>query len=217
MKTLQQISLFLFTGFLMLSCNPDKKTMLFNGEDLDNWVIFTGDQGVEPGEVFWVEDGLIRTSGKPNGYLRTSDSYSNYKLHVEWRWTEEPTNSGVLLHVQGEDMVWPLAIECQLMHGNAGDLVLIGKGAGVTVRDSSYLVTSEERRFMIIPKFEETSENEPGEWNNYDIISKDGNVTVTVNGVLQNEGTGMTLTEGKILLQSEGSPMEFRNIYIESL
>jgi hypothetical protein len=217
MKTLHQIILFLFAGILMHSCNPDKKTMLFNGKDLDNWVIFVADQSVEPGEVFWVEDGTIHTSGKPNGYLRTRDSYSNYKLHVEWRWTEEPTNSGVLLHVQGEDMVWPLAIECQLMHGNAGDLVLIGKGAGVTVRDSAYLVTSEERRFMIIPKFEESSENQPGEWNIYDITSQDGNLTVTVNGVLQNEGTEMTLTDGKILLQSEGSPMEFRNIYIESL
>jgi len=209
--------MYLVLGAFMISCNTDKKTELFNGTDLDNWVIFLGDSGAEPGDVFWVEDGMIHTSGKPNGYIRTKASYSNYRLHVEWKWMEEPTNSGVLIHVQGKDMVWPLAIECQLMHGNAGDLVLIGKGAGVTVRDSTYRITSEERRFLIIPKFEDSSENPPGQWNSYDITSQEGEITVMVNGVLQNEGTGMTLTEGKILLQSEGSPMQFRNIYIESL
>ncbi|MHC4062585.1 MAG: family 16 glycoside hydrolase, partial [Planctomycetota bacterium] len=41
--------------------------------------------------------------------------------------------------------------------------------------------------------------------------------TLHVNGVLQNEGTKATDTSGKICLQSEGSPIEFRNIYIEHL
>jgi hypothetical protein len=130
---------------------------------------------------------------------------------------EEPTNSGVLIHVQGEDMIWPHAIECQLMHEHAGDLVLMGKGAGVTVEGQDYLVTSEENRYLVVAKQEEVSENPPGAWNSYDITSLDGTLEVVVNGVLQNSGTAMTLTEGNILLQSEGSPMQFRNIYLEVL
>jgi hypothetical protein len=202
---------------LLLPGCSTPQVRLFNGEDLDNWIIFTGDETVEPESMFWVEEGMIRTSGKPNGYLRTTGTYSNYKLHVEWRWLEEPTNSGVLLNMRGKDMVWPDAVECQLMHEHAGDLVLIGKGAGVTVGDSTYLVTSEENRFIIIPRQQESSENDPGNWNSYDITCAEGSIAIVVNGVLQNEGNGLTFTEGHILLQSEGSPMQFRNIYLEEL
>ena len=190
---------------------------LFNGKDLEDWNVFVSKPEVKPGDLFWVDGGVINTSGVPHGYLQTKDSYGNYKLHVEWRWTEEPTNSGVLLHVQGEDMIWPHCIECQLMHEHAGDLVLMGKDAGITVRDSIYLITSEEHRYAVISKFEEESENPAGEWNSYDIKSVNGEIEVVVNGVLQHAGTGMTLNEGRIALQSEGSPMQFRNIYLESL
>lgn len=202
---------------LLFSGCSNRQVQLFNGTDLDNWIIFTGDDVVEPGSVFWVEDGMIRTSGIPNGYIRTTDTYSNFKLHVEWRWLEEPINSGVLINMRGEDMIWPNAVECQLMHEHAGDLVLMGKGTGITIGDSTYMVTSEQNRYLVIPKQEESSEYAPGDWNSYDITCANGSIEVVVNGVLQNEGSGLTLNEGHILLQSEGAPMQFRNLYLEEL
>lgn len=217
MKTSLKLITGIFSLLLLFSGCSSNQIRLFNGNDLDNWMIYTGEEQVDPESMFWVEEGMIQTSGKPNGYIRTKTTYSNFKLHVEWRWLEEPTNSGVLLHVRGRDMIWPNAIECQLMHEHAGDLVLIGKGAGLTVGDSTYLVTSEENRYIIIPRQQEVSEDTPGQWNSYDITSSDGTIKVMVNGVLQNEGRDMTLTEGYILLQSEGSPMQFRNIYLEEL
>ncbi len=201
----------------VLSCSSDKKIELFNGQDLDNWNIIVDSEDGEPKDLFYVEDGVMHTLGDPFGYIRTKESYSNYKLHVEWRWTGEPSNSGVLTNIQGKEMIFPHCIEAQLMNGNAGDIVLMGKGAGITVRDSAYMVTSEERRYMAIPKFEESSENAAGEWNSYDITSLDGTLELRVNGVLQNTGTDMTLTEGNIALQSEGSPLQFRNIYLQPL
>jgi hypothetical protein len=119
--------------------------------------------------------------------------------------------------VQGKEMIFPHCVEAQLMNGKAGDFVLMGKGAAITVNDSTYLVTSEEKRYLAIPKFEESSEKPAGEWNSYDITSKDGTLELYVNGILQNKGTGMTLTEGNIALQSEGGPMQFRNIYLQPL
>jgi hypothetical protein len=214
--TFKSTGLFLLF-FLLLSCSTGKKVELFNGKNLDNWTVFMSTSEVAPGELFRVEDNMIQTDGIPTGYIRTKESYSNYKLHVEWRWVGEPSNSGVLIHVQGENMIWPHCIECQLMHEHAGDLVLMGKGAGITVKDSTYLVTSEENRYLAIPKFEAVSENPAGEWNSYDITSRNGELEVLVNGVLQHKGTGMTLQEGNILLQSEGSPIQFRNIYLERL
>ena len=217
MKTLLKSALLLGLSLLVLSCSTDDKIELFNGQDLDNWKIVVGSEDGEPKDLFYVEDGLMNTIGDPFGYIQTKESYSNYKLHLEWRWTEEPSNSGVLLNVQGPELIFPHCVEAQLMHGKAGDFVLMGKGAAITVKDSTYLVTSEEKRYLAIPKFEESSENPAGEWNTYDITSKDGSLELYVNGVLQNKGTGMTLTEGNIALQSEGGPMQFRNIYLQPL
>jgi hypothetical protein len=42
-------------------------------------------------------------------------------------------------------------------------------------------------------------------------------VRLTVNGLLQNEGTDANPSSGPICLQSEGSPIEFRNVYLEPL
>jgi len=215
MKSILKITACLSLALSLFACKTDNKVMLFNDENLDNWNIFVSTSEVEPAELFYVEDGVINTLGVPHGYIRTKESYSNYKLHVEWRWTGEPTNSGVLLHVTGKDMIWPLAIECQLMHEKAGDVVLIGLGSGITVEGTSHLIDSEENRYKVLPKFEEISENPVGEWNSYDITSLDGNLEVLVNGVLQHTGSNMTLMEGNILLQSEGSPMQFRNVYLE--
>ena len=217
MKTLLKSALLLVLSLVVLSCSTEKKIELFNGQDLDNWNIIVDSEDGEPKDLFYVEDGLINTIGDPFGYIRTKESYSNYKLHLEWRWTEEPSNSGVLLNVQGPELIFPHCVEAQLMHGKAGDFVLMGKGAAINVKDSTYLVTSEERRYLAIPKFEESSENPAGEWNSYDITSKDGILELYVNSVLQNKGTGMTLTEGNIALQSEGGPMQFRNIYLQPL
>ncbi len=217
MKTLLKSALLLGLSLLVLSCSTDNKIELFNGQDLDNWNIIVDSEDGEPKDLFFVEDGLMNTIGDPFGYIRTKESYSNFKLHLEWRWTEEPSNSGVLLNVQGPELIFPHCVEAQLMHGKAGDFVLMGKGAAIIVKDSTYLVTSEEKRYLAIPKFEESSENPAGEWNTYDITSKDGTLELYVNGILQNKGTGMTLTEGNIALQSEGGPMQFRNIYLQPL
>ena len=217
MKKLLKAALLLGLSLVVLSCSTEKKIELFNGQDLDNWNIVVDSEDGEPKDLFYVEDGVINTPGEPFGYIRTKESFSNFKLHVEWRWTEEPSNSGVFLNVQGKEIVFPHCVEAQLMHGKAGDIVLMRKGTSITIKDSTYMVTSEENPYLGIPKFEESSEKPAGEWNSYDITSLDGTLELHVNGVLQNSGTGMNLTEGNIALQSEGGPIQFRNIYLQSL
>jgi hypothetical protein len=202
------------SGFLLSACTSDHKVLLFNGKDLDNWdkVVF---EDADVDDVFQVEDGLIKVLGVPNGYMVTRDSYSDYQLHVEWRWAEEPSNSGVLLHVQETNLQeFPLCIEAQLMNSNAGDIVMIGQGAGVSVGDSTYLVSPGGSRFKVARKFGETSEKPAGEWNAYEITCRGDQIELKVNGVLQNKATGSTLESGQIALQSEGSPIEFRNVYL---
>jgi hypothetical protein len=59
---------------------------IFNGKDLSNWVFYLKDQAVDPATVFTVQNGVIHISGNPFGYMRTKEVYSDYKLHVEYRW-----------------------------------------------------------------------------------------------------------------------------------
>ena len=192
-------------------CSCDNTVYLFNGKNLDNWTKVLVDSTADQDVVFRAEDGLLKISGLPNGYIRTNESYSDYQLHVEWRWTAEPKNSGVLLHMRGEDIVWPLALECQLATQNAGNIILMGEGMQVTVRDSSYVVP-QGKRFQNIPKLKESNEKPAGEWNTYDIVCMGDNIEVTVNGELQNRGSKISQSSGHICLQSEGGPIEFRNI-----
>jgi len=193
---------------------PLKKTMLFNGKDLAGWTLFIPDESVDVHEVWSVKDGVVHCKGVPNGYMRTKAEYADYALHLEWRWPEEPTNSGVLLHASGPDQVWPLTIECQLMSGNAGDFVLIN-GPGITVDGVDK--QDKEKQFVVAKKKNQSSEKPAGQWNSYDIYCKGDTITCYVNGQLQNKGTAATITSGWICLQSEGSPIEFRNIFLSKI
>ncbi len=190
-----------------------QRTALFNGKDFTGWKLHVDDKSVNVDDVWSVQNGVVHCVGKPNGYMRTLAEYSNYKLHLEWRWPEKPTNSGVLLHASGEDKVWPRCIEAQLKAGDAGDFVLI-RHTGITVGKK---YQDDEKMYISIKKKHGSKENAPGEWNSYDICCQGDVIMLYVNGLLQNGGRKATDTEGWICLQSEGSPIEFRNIYIEPL
>ncbi len=199
-------------GMMCTGCA--QKTKLFNGKDLTGWKLHVDAEGVDVNDVWSVKDGVVHCKGKPNGYMRTTAKYSNYKLHVEWRWVEEPSNSGVLLHASGEEQVWPRCIEAQLKAGNAGDFVLI-RHTGISVGGTEY--QDDEKMYISIKKKYDSNEKEPGKWNSYDIYCKGDTIKVCVNGKLQNAGRNASDTEGWICLQSEGAPIEFRNIYIAGL
>ncbi len=209
-----QIVLSLSVIAILICSGCSSKTCLWNGKDFSGWKLHVDKKNVDVHSVWSVKDGVIHCKGVPSGYIRTEKDYSNYKLHVEWRWVEKPTNSGVLLHASGPDKVWPKCIESQLKNGNAGDFVLIG-GTGIKI--DGKLIQDASKKYIIVNKKQDSSEVPAGQWNSYDITC-DGNIIINrVNGVLQNKGANATVTSGKICLQSEGSPIEFRNIYIEPL
>lgn len=181
---------------------------LFDGKTLQGWVQFLPDPNADPAKTWMVKDGVIHCTGEPAGYIRTDKKFNNYELQLEWRWAGKPGNSGVLLHVQDKDEIWPKSIEAQLMHENAGDLWVIGDTDFEEHKDKN------ERR---VPKLADSSEKKVGEWNQYDIWCEGDSIRVFVNGVLQNKATHCTVTEGYIALQSEGAPIEFRNIRLRKL
>ena len=212
MKTLKTISyLLIFILFVSCSTKP-KEQQLWNGKDFAGWHFVLQDSSITPAGNWNINEGIIHCNGKVNGYMRTENVYSNYELEVEWRWPEQPGNSGVLINMQEPDKVWPNCIECQLKSGSAGDFIIIGPGS-MRVGDSLYTST----KFKIIPKMHESSEKPAGEWNHYRIINTKDSIVCYVNGILQNKGYNPSLKEGHILLQSEGVPIEFRNIQLKPL
>jgi hypothetical protein len=159
-------------------------------------------------------DGVIAVAGKPSGFIATRDTYTDYRLHVEWRWPGKPGNGGVLLHVASgpKDGVWPLSIQVQTKHGAAGDLLPM---AGATFNEP--LTTAPGAYPPIKARTAADSERAPGEWNSMDVLVRGGCIDVTINGVKQN---GVTLAQpaaGHIGFQLEGTPYELRNLRVERL
>ena len=192
---------------LMTACaGNDGRTELFNGKDLTGWeLVLAPDSAVPATEVYTVKDGNIRIAGQPFGYMRTERKYGDYTFHAEWRWVGEGTNSGIFHRVQDGDKLWPNAIECQLCSGKAGDFVMLG---GSKIQEMECV-----EQFPVKNRVGDY-ENPAGEWNAAKVVCQGNKIPVYINGQLQNECT-CDSTEGYIALQSEGGPLEFRNVYIE--
>jgi hypothetical protein len=187
---------------------------LFNGEDLSGWTYELSDPNVKMGEVWSVEDGVLKCSGHPSGYLRTVDTYENYRLSLDWRWPPESPGgtNGVLVHVstRGALGIWPKSIEVQLQKGEAGDFWIIGTELDVPNE-------AERRQGRRHLNLTDGSEKPMGEWNHMEIECRGDEIRVWVNGDLVNHATNCSVTSGAIALQSEGVPIEYRNIVLVPL
>ena len=183
---------------------------LFNGRDLTGWKIVAEDA---PADLFSAQDGILSCKGKPKGYLRSDREFADYKLSVEWRWSAgQGGNNGVLVHCSTPNAlnVWPKSIEVQLASGNAGDFWVIGTELDVENEEERV----KGRRHLNLT---DGAEKPIGQWNKMEITCQDDEVIVYVNGQLVNHATNCSETKGAISLQSEGTPIEFRNIVLQPL
>lgn len=183
---------------------PTGKVDLFNGKDFTGWKLFLPGKA-DVTKTWSVENGVIKNTGKPSGYLRTEKTYRDYKLTVEWRFTKAG-NTGVLVHMSLPDKVWPKSIECQGMSQNQGDFYVI---------DGTDFKEHADKKSRRVQKKGPSNEKPIGEWNTYEIICDGDTVRPYVNGKLMNEATGCNVTSGHILIQSEGGEIEIRKVFLE--
>lgn len=153
-------------------------------------------------------DGVLAFAGKPIGFVATRDSFHDYRLHVEWRWTEKPGNGGILVHIASgpKDRAWPLCFQIQTKHKSVGDLLPM---AGATFAEP---LTSAPGTTALRARSGADGENPAGEWNECDLVCSRDTIVVLVNGAPQNRVTGCSLTAGRIGLQFEGAPFEVRHV-----
>lgn len=191
---------------------------LFNGKDFTGWKKFLDPKkkDADPNKIWTIDNGVIVCEGSVNGYLITDKEYENYVLKVQWRWGKKMTakirNSGVFVHVTGPDKIWPKSVEAQLMADHAGDFWLVG--------DFKLKVDPKRQDPKIARHYfrmKDGVEKALGEWNQYEITCKGDTIKLVVNGSLVNEGTEAELTKGKILLQSEGAEIHFRDVMLKPL
>lgn len=210
-------------GHAAIADDATKAVRLFNGKDLDGWYTFTvhadksADPHADPKGVYKVADGVIHISGEEFGCLSTKEEYGNYRLRLEVKWGAKkwpprdgattPRDSGILMHCVGPDKVWPQSIECQIQERDFGDFFLVGgttiEVAGKTEKGRVVKTTNAEKPF--------------GEWNVVEVVCDGDAITNIVNGVVVNKGTKASVSRGKIVLQSEGAEVFYRNITIEPL
>ena len=173
---------------------------LFNGQDLNDWAL-TSEQ---LNETWSVKDSIMVNKGKPVGYIRTKADYTNYILRLQFRHMGKG-NGGVLLRKVGPDKVWPRSIEAQGQFGCAGDIW--------NIDEFPMKVDPSRTNGRHTVKLHKTNEK-PDQWNQYEITMDKDYLELKVNELVQNTATDCWETPGKICLQSEGSPMEFRNLVL---
>jgi len=213
--------------------------VLFDGKGLGSFDTFVRGRGlnVDPEHVFAVEDGVIHVSGHEMGYLVTKQSFHRFYLKAEFKWgvgtfgerAGQARDSGILYNIQGEDKVWPRSIEFQIKEGETGDFWLTD-GAAVTGADGKRVTGPAGSSLNIghidkgpqknVVGFRNTTgelERPYGEWNTLEVVVDDKEIRQYVNGKLAIVGTDPFPTEGRILFQSEGAEIYFRNLVLYPL
>lgn len=202
---------------------------LFNGQNLEGWKGYGKDT---PGDAWKVEDGVIYFDGnaKKNeslsgGDLVTKDSFKDFHLKLEWKISQNG-NSGIMFYVvdNGEfGAPYHTGPEYQLLDNDGHP---DGKITSHRTGDLYDLIVSSEEPVKPV-----------GEWNQTEIICKDGKLEFYLNGVNTVTTTMWTeewdqmvagskfkdmpgfgkYKEGSIVLQDHNDDVWFRNIQIKKL
>jgi hypothetical protein len=222
-------SLYLLTALAaalaLTSCSTDKQphgktNSLFNGRDLTGWQPVLDDPAAKADTVWSVSHGMIVCKGEPLGVLQTTESFTNFRLKLQYRWApgKPPGNSGILTRINGPARALPRCAEVQLQDANAGDVLGL-QGMMVDSRQprsfdiKAHAVAGDIRGVKKLRH----GENPAGDWNNVEVVAEGGSYTVWFNGRQVNTATGVEVIAGPIGLQSEGGEIQFRHLSITAL
>ena len=176
-----------------------KPVAIFNGKNLNGWETIGREDRTEKESQWVVENGVMKSS-KSGANIRTTKTFDDFKLHVEFR-VPAGSNSGVYLRGRYETQITdgyglePSLIDLGGIYGFVKPLGLPAKKAG--------------------------------EWQSFDVTLVGRIVTVMLNGktiIYKDEIPGITggaidsneSEAGPIMFQGDHGPIEFKNITIAS-
>lgn len=179
------------------------------------------------------KDGVIYCTGIPTGVMRTRKQYTNFELVVQWRHRRHAGNSGVFVWTIPESLEGlepgnlPHGIEVQVLDlGYAEDYQKKhGKKADWFTSHGDVFSVGVSRLNPFAPLSASGHRSFPSkdltlgvdQWNHYYVRAINGEVRLWVNGEEVSGGTGAEPSSGYLCLESEGSPIEFRNLRIREL
>jgi len=210
-------ALLLFLTLTAARSAEEEFVSLFNGVDLNGWV----NANCAP-ETWSVRDGVIHCTGRPTGAMRTTRQYENFILEVEWRHLSRGGNSGVFIWgtpIAAPGVPFLRGIEVQVLdHGYDAK----GKNEWYTTHGDVFPIHGATMKpfgrhngMRSFPS-EERSKGSP-EWNHYRVVCSNGVLRLHVNGKEVSGGEDCNYRKGYLALESEGAPVEFRNIRIREL
>jgi hypothetical protein len=188
----------------------------------------------EPTTWSWT-NGLIKCTGQPIGVIRSVQTVTNLELVVEWRHLKSGGNSGVFLWATPESIKdlengkgrLPTGIEVQVLdHGYTEQYEKSsGKKADWFTTNGDVFPTGTTKMKPFPPVSPGGERSFPrknvskgvGEWNHYYVRAINGEVRLWVNGEEVSGGSDCRPATGYLCLESEGSPIEFRNLRIREL
>lgn len=179
-------------------------TPLFNGRDLDHWVI-------ENEGRFSVRDGLLHVD-RGTGWLRTKKQFADFVLRMEFRFLESKANSGIFIRTgttsRSDENGWPdngYQVQCMdILDGGHPLATMIPYGAPPFQFQSDLQALADAYR-------------PTRQWNRYEIECVGERLTVKLNGVLITRAWDIKNRIGHIGIQGEHGLLEFRDIRLREL
>lgn len=180
------------------------------------------------------KDGIVHCTGKPVGVSRTQKQYTNFELVAQWKHLESGGNSGIFVWTSPASLeglkpgnLPKCGIEVQVL--DHGFTAKYEKSTGkkgdwfTTNGDVFYVGTAKLKPFP--PVSPDGSRSFPrknlskgvGEWNHYYVRAINGEIRLWVNGEEVSGGHDAEPRTGYLCLESEGAPVEFKNIRIREL
>ena len=178
-----------------------KSGALFNGANLDNWVIENDGQ-------FSVEDGVLKVN-RGTGWLRSAGVFSDFTLVMEFRFLEAEANSGIFVRTgpssHDDENGWPnngYQVQCMdTITGRAPLATMIPYGAPPFEHQSDLAALAKAYKPL-------------GQWQTYEITCVSETLEVKLNGKRITTATNIKNLKGHIGIQAEHGLLEFRKIDI---
>lgn len=177
---------------------------LFNGRNLDGWVI-------ENNGTFSVQEEKILVN-RGTGWLRSQESFGDFVLELDFRFLEKEANSGIFIRTgptsKTDENGWPdngYQVQCMdTISGPHPLATMIPYGAPPFEHESDLDALAE-------------AYHPTGQWNRYQITCAGETLQVKLNGALITTATKIKNLRGHIGIQGENGLLEFRNIRIRHL
>jgi serine/threonine protein kinase len=173
-----------------LNTPPAGFEKLFNGKNLSNW------KEIKPGH-WTVKDGILHYDGKGDNLVTARNTFGDFELFVDWK-IGAGGDSGIYLRGIPQVQIWDQAAGSGGLYNN-----------------------------KVNPSKPSVMADRPlGEWNTFHITMRGERVTIDLNDrrvvddvILENAPgkRGSLPRQGTIELQSHGTPVQFRNIFVKDL